>query len=186
MDELERAREKGRNGKDRPLAGKARCWALAPGTVAPDDGLEMANANRWFRRLLSICPVLIAVFWVAGVGRFRGYTLTPYEWVVVLAAAFALHTLTSIAERRRPLPPLPEGGNPVTLSLLAALILGVIAAIVATVFEAVVDEYRPSQVALPWRATWHAACAAGATYCGFLYRLLGGPRKPDPGKPGGP
>jgi len=108
----------------------------------------MANVHTWSRRMLSVCPVLIAVLWVAGVSRFRGYALTGPEWAVVVAAAFALHTLTAIAGRRRPMPQLPEGSNPVTVSLLAAAILGVVAAIVAAVFEAIVDEYRPSDVAL--------------------------------------
>lgn len=125
----------------------------------------------WSRRLLSICPVLIAILWLAGVSRFRGYELTPREWAVVVAAAFALHILMAGMSRRRPLPQLPEGSNPVLISLLAAAILGVIAAIVAGTFEAVVDQYRPSDVALPWRAAWHAACSFGATYCGFLYRM---------------
>jgi hypothetical protein len=131
----------------------------------------MANAQRWFHRVLSICPVLIAVLWVAGVSRFRGYEPTGPEWAAVVAAAFALHAVSALAGRRRPLPKLPEGSNPVRISLLAAAILAVIAAVVASVFEAIVDPYWPSEVHLAWRATWHAACAFAATYCTFLHRL---------------
>lgn len=136
----------------------------------------------WMRRLLSICPVLIAVLWVAGVSRFRAYELQPREWAVVVAAAFALHVIGRRLNRNRPLPQLPPGSNPALISLLAAAILGVLAAIVAGLFEALVDQYRPATVALPWRAAWHAACSFGATYCGFLYRL-GFARRPPPRSP---
>lgn len=130
----------------------------------------------WSLRLLSICPVLVAILWIAGVSRFRGYELSVREWGAVVAAAFALHVITTSLGRRRPLPQLPEGHNPATVSLLAAAILGVLAAIVAGAFEALVDQYRPSDVPLPWRATWHAACSFAATYCGFLHRLSARPR----------
>src|SRR5512137_2820478 len=131
----------------------------------------MVRISPWSRRLLSICPVLVAILWIAGVSRFRGYELSGREWAAVVAAAFALHVITTSLGRRRPMPTLPEGQDPAAVSLLAAAILGVLAAIVAGVFEAVVDHYRPSDVALPWRAAWHAACSFAATYCGFLYRL---------------
>ena len=144
----------------------------------------MGNPQRWFQRVLAICPVLIAVLWIAGISRFRGYEMTGKEWAVVVAAAFALHALSRVAGQRRPLPQLPAGSNPVTVSLLAAAILAAIAAIVAAIFEAIVDGYQPSDVALAWRATWHAACAFGATYCTFLHRLGG--RKLGPGRNGGP
>jgi len=136
----------------------------------------MANAQLWSRRLLSICPVLIAVLWIAGVSRFRGHEMTGPQWSAVVAGAFALTALSGLAGRRRPLPKLPEGSNPVTISMLAAAILAVIAAVVAAVFEAIVDQYRPSEVNLAWRATWHAACAFAATYCTFLHRLGNRPR----------
>jgi hypothetical protein len=137
----------------------------------------MRNSTIWYRRILSICPVLIGLLWVAGISHFRGYSLSPREWAVLVAAAFALHLLTLRFQRRRPAPTLPDGANPVTVSLFAAAILAVIAAIVAGAFEAIVDQYRPSEVALPWRATWHAACAFAATYCGFLQRLALGQRR---------
>jgi hypothetical protein len=136
----------------------------------------MANAQPWSRRVLSICPVGIAVLWVAGVSRFRGHDLTGPEWSAVVAGAFALTAMSSLAGRRRPLPKLPEGSNPVAISMLAAAILAVIAAAVAAVFEAIVDHYHPSEVNLAWRATWHAACAFAATYCAFLHRLGDGAR----------
>ncbi|MBP8302133.1 MAG: hypothetical protein KA020_17330 [Planctomycetes bacterium] len=135
----------------------------------------MRPPNLWLRRLLSLCPVLIGLLWVAGISNFRGYTLDGREWAVLLAAALALHAITTMLQRRRPAPVLPEGTNPVKVSLLAAAMLAALAAIGGAVLESVADHYQPSEVALPWRATWHAACTFAATYCGFLQRLVLGP-----------
>lgn len=135
----------------------------------------MRPPTLWLRRLLSLCPVLIGLLWVAGISNFRGYTLDGREWAVLLAAALAMHVLTTRLQRRRPAPVLPEGTNPVKVSLLAAAMLAALAAVFGAVLESLADHYRPSEVALPWRATWHAACTFAATYCGFLQRLGLGP-----------
>ena len=137
-------------------------------------------SQRWFRRVLSLCPTAIAVLWVAGVGHFRGYALSANEWLVVVAAAFALHTLTSRLRRPRPLPPLPERANPALLAVLAATIVAALAAVVGGVMELLVDPYRPSETSWALRTTWHAACSFGASYCGFLLRLTA-PRAAPPG-----
>lgn len=128
-------------------------------------------SQRWFRRLLGVSSVLIAVLWVAGVARFRDYEFSNLEWAVLIAGAFALHIISNRLRRPRPLPQLPQGANPVRLAALAALIVGVLAAIVAGGLEWLVEPYRPTNT--PWllRTMWHAACAFAASYCGFLSSL---------------
>lgn len=138
----------------------------------------MRTQTLWLARLLSLCMVLIGLLWVAGISNFRGYSLNPREWAVLVAAALSLHMLTRMLQRRRPAPVLPEGANPVKVSLLAAAILASLAAIAGAVLESLADQYQPSEVALPWRATWHAACTFAVTYCGFLQRFALGPTAP--------
>ncbi len=136
------------------------------------------TSDRWFRRVLSLCPVLIAVLWVAGIAHFRQYALAPSEWAVMVAGAFALHVLMQRFRRPRPLPPLPKGTNPVTLAAFAASIIGVLAAMVGGVLEWLAQAWQPSETSWALRTTWHAACSFGASYCGFLLRLTGPVGKP--------
>ncbi len=123
------------------------------------------------RLLLGLSPVLVALLWLAGVSRFRGYDLSAREWLVVVAAAFMLHILQRRLWRPRPLPPLPPGTNPAVLALLAAVVLGALATVVGGVFEWAVEPMRPSEVGWALRTLWHGACSFGASYCGFLARL---------------
>jgi hypothetical protein len=136
------------------------------------------TSERWFRRLLSVCPVMIAVLWVAGIAHFREYSLAAVEWVVIVAGAFALHVITARMRPPRPLPPLPAGTNPVTLAALAASIIALLAAIVGGVVEWLVQAWQPSATSWTLRTTWHASCSFGASYCGFLQRLSVAARKP--------
>ncbi|HEX5052356.1 MAG TPA: hypothetical protein VFZ65_11320 [Planctomycetota bacterium] len=140
----------------------------------------MPAAQRWFRRLLSLCPVLIAVLWLAGVSQFRNYDLGASEWGAIIACAFALHVITRRLRRERPLPPLPENSNPATLAALAAAIVAFLAMLVGGALEWFVQPYYPSDTSWALRTTWHAACAFGASYCGFLLTLLGHTRKLPP------
>jgi hypothetical protein len=130
-----------------------------------------------FRLVLGICPVAVALLWLAGVARFRGYDLEPIEWAAVVAFAFVFHVLLRRLRRPRPLPPLPPGASPNALALLAATILAFVAAIVAGVFEWVVEPQQPTDVPWSLRTTWHAACAFAASYCSFLLRLQQAPRQ---------
>ncbi|MCA8951527.1 MAG: hypothetical protein KDE27_18615 [Planctomycetes bacterium] len=130
-----------------------------------------AMSPLWFRRLLTVCPVLVGVLWVAGVARFREIDIAPVEWAALVAVAFALHLVLRRARRPRPLPPLPEGANPVALSGFAAAIVGVLIGLLGALAEWLVEHYTPSHVPLGLRALWHGACAFAAAYCGFLLRL---------------
>lgn len=125
----------------------------------------------WFRRILSICPVLVALLWVAGIAHFREFELEAAEWAALIAVAFALHLITRRFRRPRPLPPLPERANPSSLALFAAAIVGLLIGVLGALFEWFVEAYRPTTVPLALRALWHAACAFAAAYCGFLLRL---------------
>jgi len=131
------------------------------------------TSERWFRRLLLLCPVLIGLLWIAGIAHFREYALLPREWAVLAAAAFALHLMLQRMRRRRPVPPLPEGVNPAALAALAASIIGSLVAVVGGLIEWTVQPYHPSDTSLWLRATWHGACAFGASYCGFLLHITG-------------
>jgi H+/Cl- antiporter ClcA len=126
--------------------------------------------------LLGLSPTLIALLWVAGVARFRHYDLSGREWAVVVAFALVLHLLSRRVLRPRPLPPLPPGSSPPAVALLAAAILGALAAVVGGVFEWVVEPLRPSDAGWALRTAWHGACAFGACYCAFLRRLSRAPR----------
>lgn len=125
----------------------------------------------WFRRLLILCPVLIALLWVAGIARFREFEISPVEWAALVAIAFALHLISRRARRPRPLAPLPEHANPSSLALFAAAIVGVVIGLLGALFEWFVEAYQPTSVPLALRALWHGACAFAAAYCGFLLRL---------------
>ncbi|MFK7740034.1 MAG: hypothetical protein AB8H80_06885 [Planctomycetota bacterium] len=123
-------------------------------------------------RLLGLCPLAIAVLWIAGVSRFRGYDMKPLEWAVLVAAAFAMHIIGRRAWRRRPLPQLPENARAMPLAGLVAMLIALLVGVLAGILELVANRYFPSEV--PWglRTLWHAACAFGASYCSFLQRLL--------------
>jgi len=131
------------------------------------------TSERWFRRILSLCPVLIVLLWIAGIAHFRQYAFQPREWAVLAAAGFALHLMAGRLRRHRPAPPLPEGANPAALAALAASILGALGAIGGGVIEWTVQPYHPCETSLWLRAIWHGACAFGATYCAFLLRITG-------------
>lgn len=136
--------------------------------------------SAWVRPLLGLCPVAIALLWLHGVARFRGYELLPVEWAVVVAAGFTLHLLTGRLWRRRPAPELPPDANPALLAALAAAIVAALAAVVGGLFEWAVEPHLPSDTPLWLRTTWHAACVFGASYCALLARLHG----PRPSRPG--
>ncbi len=140
-------------------------------------------SQRWFRRLLSSCPVLVALLWSAGVAHFRGIELAPVEWLVVAAGAFSLHTIGRRLMPPRPLPPLPPNTNPVTLAALAATIRAVPVGMVGGVLELFVEAQHPSTTSWLLRTTWHAACAFAIFYCSFLLRLTGVPKTKPPAAP---
>ncbi|MEO6597986.1 MAG: hypothetical protein ABIP94_24850 [Planctomycetota bacterium] len=142
--------------------------------------MSIPTTQRWFRRALSLCPVLIAILWLAGISHFRNYTLSPTEWAVIVVSAFALHIISNRLMRPRPLPPLPEHTVPTTLAALAAAIVACLAVVVGGTLEWLVQPYRPSETSWALRTTWHAACAFGASYCAFLVRLLAHTRRLPP------
>lgn len=132
---------------------------------------------RLLRSLLGLCPVLIALLWLAGIAHFRHYELTGKEWAVVVGSAFMLHLLSKRAMRPRPLPPLPAGSSPGLLAALAGAIIGLLVAVIGGVLEWAIAPERPSETSWFLRTTWHAACAFGASYCAFLTRLHDGLRR---------
>ena len=137
--------------------------------------------NRWFRVFLGLCPVLVALLWIAGIARIRDFEPQPIEWGALVAVAFTLHILTRRARRRRPMPAIPEGSNPIALAGFAAAIVAVIVTLFGGLFEWFLEPMRPSQVALPLRALWHGACAFAGFYCSFLLRLQETARRPPTG-----
>jgi hypothetical protein len=125
----------------------------------------------WFERTLTLLPLGIALLWIAGIARFRHYELSTPQWLVLVAAAFALHVVVRRLSPVRPLPPLPAGAKPNTLAALAATLWALVAAALGGLLEFVVTPARPSSVPWPVRGLWHAGCTFGVTYCGFLLRL---------------
>ena len=121
-------------------------------------------------RLLGLVPLIIAVLWVAGVARFRGYELDPVQWVPLVALAFAMQVIGN--RMRRPMPPMPQGARAVPLAALVATIVAVVAAVAGGLLEWFTPRYFPTQVSWGLRTLWHVACAFGASYCLFLRRLL--------------
>ena len=140
-------------------------------------------SNRWFRRLLALCPTAIGLLWVAGMARFRDYHLTGRDWAVLVALAFALAAIVRTLQRSRPMPPIPERTNPAALAATAAGILGVLAFVFGGVFELIVGPMYPTEVGIGLRTTWHAACAFGASYCTLLLRLTQPRTAPPPASP---
>lgn len=122
-------------------------------------------------RLLGLCPTLVAVLWIAGVARFRQFELSPVEWAVVAAAAFAIRIVTVRMRPARPLPPLPAGASAGMVAATAALFVAGLFGMLGGVAELLAPE--PSDGQVPWglRTLWHAACAFAASYCAFLSRL---------------
>lgn len=148
--------------------------------TAPPSGPDRLQLGR---RLLSLAPTLIAVLWVAGVARFRGYELAPREWAVVVAMAFALHLVVGRGRRPRPLPRLRPDTNPTRLAAMAAALFAAVAATISALVEWLVDSVEPPTTSLGLRVLWHASCCFGACYCSFLPRIqhaLAGPRRPPP------
>jgi len=137
-------------------------------------------SHRWFRRVLALCPVAIALLWVAGVAHFHGVAMSVIEWLVVAAATFALHAIGRRLSRPRPLPPLPPNTSPVTLAALAAAVVAVPAALLGGLLELFLEEQLPSDTSWSLRTVWHAACAYAVCYCGFLLRLTAAPSRPPP------
>lgn len=160
--------------------GSTLC-TLAAAAAVPHDAPAMPLL--WFRRFLSLCPPAITVLWVAGVTRFRGYSLTAQEWLVAVLGVLAMHVLLQRARRQRPLPPLPERANPLTLAALAAALVAAVSLLLLGVLELVGDTYVPSDTSWFLRTTWHGACVFGVCYCGFLHGLLD-PRRTTT-RPGG-
>ena len=122
--------------------------------------------------MLGLCPLAIAVLWVAGVARFRDYELETVHWLTLVAFAFAMQVIGRRIWKARPLPPMPEGARAVPLAALVATIIAFVAAIVGGVLEWIAPRYFPTQVSWGLRTLWHVACAFGAAYCLFLQRLL--------------
>jgi len=120
---------------------------------------------------LTLAPVLVALLWLAGVARFRGYELSTNQWAALLATGFALHLIQKRALRPKPLPPLPAGANPAVLALLAGLIVGLLASVLGGMLEAALPPGTPDETPWALRTVWHAACAFGGSYCAFLGRL---------------
>ena len=52
------------------------------------------TAQRLFRSLLGICPLLISLLWIAGIAQFREFRLEPLEWAALAAIGFALQLLS--------------------------------------------------------------------------------------------
>lgn len=129
----------------------------------------------WQLRALRLCPLAVALLWVAGIAHVRALHLSPAEWAVVVASGFVIQTLTRRFARPRPLPPLPEGAQPAVLAALAAAIVAVLAAAIGGVAESIVQRMQPSDAPWALRTGWHAACAFAASYCAFLERLLRSP-----------
>jgi hypothetical protein len=140
---------------------------------------------RWFRRLVSLCALGILMLWVAGIARFRDYSMPLDQWLILVAAAFALSVFPRRLRRPQPQPAsLPEGANPAKLAAILAAIFGLVAFVVGGGTELLVDLHQPSETSLALRATWHAACAFGAGYCTLLPKLIearsrGGQRPPQ-------
>lgn len=129
--------------------------------------------------MLGLCPVLVAVLWLAGFARFRGIELTAVEWLLVAAAVLALQAIGRRVARPRPLPPLPEHTNPAVMAALAAGLAMLPAGLLGGGLEWILDGDQPSDVPWALRTLWHAACAFAVCYCGFLLQLLA-PRHPGP------
>lgn len=123
-------------------------------------------------RLLGLCPIAIAVLWIAGICRFRGVALEPLHWLLLVTAAFAMFVIGRRTRARRPLPKLPENARAIPLAATIATIMAVIAAVAGGVLELVAENWYPSEVGWGLRTLWHAACAFASSYCSFLQRLL--------------
>ncbi|HEB54258.1 MAG TPA: hypothetical protein ENI87_13480 [bacterium] len=134
--------------------------------------MQPARLSPWLDRMLGLCPIAIAVLWVAGVAEFRGESLDPVGWASLFAFGFALQLVMHRTYPKRPLPKLPEGARATRLSFLAAMIIGSLAGLIGGVVELFAQHWFPSET--PWglRTLWHAGCAFGAVYCLFLRRLL--------------
>lgn len=136
-------------------------------------------SRRWFRRLLCMCPTAIAILWVAGVAHIRDHVMSPQQWAMVVAGAIGLAAIARHLQRARPMPPVPTGANPLTISALAAAILGFVVFLGGGMLEVAAENVAPS--GKPWllRTSWHAMCAFAASYCALVegFTRTGGRRK---------
>lgn len=125
-----------------------------------------------WRRVLGLCPTLVAVLWVAGVARFRGVALAPVEWAALVAMALALHLIVGRTRRPAPMPKLSADTNAPLLAAFAAAAFTAVAAAISALVEWFVDSIEPATTTFTLRVLWHAACCFGACYCTFLLRVL--------------
>jgi len=132
---------------------------------------EPARAN-WADHLLRLCPILIAMVWIAGVASFRDFAMQPLHWAIAAAAGFATLVVLRRLMLRQPTPKLPEGASVVKVSAWIALVFALITFVVGGIVEVAAQQRFPSDT--PWglRTLWHGACAYGGAYCVFLQRLL--------------
>lgn len=138
-------------------------------------------SRRWYRRILSLCPLVVALLWVGGFAGFRGYPLGVQDYLLLAAAGSALHILMQLLRPPRPMPPLPEGVSPPRIALLGAMLLAALAAVVGGTFEWLVEGYQPTTTPWPLRTLWHVACVFAGSYCVVLHRLSLPPaRRPPP------
>jgi hypothetical protein len=145
--------------------------------------MSSPTAPTAFQRVLAVCPVFVALLWVAGIAHFRALEIEPVEWAVVAAAAFALHLLTRRASRPTPLPKLPPDTQPAQLAMLAATLVAVLAAALGGLVEALVEGSPPCPTPWTLRTLWHAACAFAASYCNFLLRVQRALQRQQQGPP---
>lgn len=148
--------------------------------ASPTYKPPMLDRSRAFRRVLGFVPTAILVFWFCGIAEYRGWDLDGSDRLLLFLVALSLRYAAFRVIRPRPTFVL----RPNETVSLTATVAGVVAA-VGMVFgglvEASVPENDPA-LAVPWilRTLWHGGCAFGTSYCGFLFRHLPQPARPQP------